>query len=346
MMSDQEDYSELRSWIHELSPVRHYRDSDIYFGIAYRQTKMLPLDNPYENPILIPKDHFEDLIFRSHNCFVNRLSNGDERRLKERVESLPAQLESLSREIENLTHQIEPLEQIQDQFSSLDDRFDTLDEASEADALPDGTRRVSELPDSEVDFDAIYNFDELYEGRWETRALVKGSGSPLRVAANARIPLYDLWSERLSMQKGRAVGQLRLEILRYILAHYEITGFPPERRSRDDVAEETEKAREEADKNEGGRPGNVAPDRDVEERDPILNELLGYPAFWQFEDGEPEKPSYKAIYEFVRKHHPGLFQVQKGAVRKYIERSDIDLEERQEVIENLQQDDDAADKPS
>jgi hypothetical protein len=193
-------------------------------------------------------------VVRSHNRFVDQLSSGDESKLKRREESLPTHLESLTTEIKRLTRKIEPLEQIRNQFTDLNDRFDTLDEAFEADALPDEIDRVTESSNSEGDAEAVYNMMELSdEKKWLRCPIFLGSRSPLRVAEYAQQQMGDLREARLSRQKGKAMGQLRLEILRYILKHKEITGFPPESRSRKDVVEEAESAREEADR-KGGRP--------------------------------------------------------------------------------------------
>jgi hypothetical protein len=253
-MSDQPEYPELRTWIQGVDFISHYRESDIYTDLTLRQIDFLHRDGSYENPVLIPEEHFEDLVVSSHNRFVDRLSSGEESKLKYRAESLPTHLESLTTEIREFTRKIEPLEQIENQFTVLDDRFDTLDEAAKADALPEETQIVPGSSDSESDGEAVYNLIKLSDEReWRHCPVFFGSRPPLRVAAYARLQMRDLRKARLSRKRGKAMGQLRLEILRYILKHKEITGFPPERRSRKDVVEEAESAREEAERR-GGRP--------------------------------------------------------------------------------------------
>lgn len=344
-MSSNKVSDDLRNWIEDLDTGQHYTDSNVYRNLVFRQNKLSAREHRFDQPVLVPEGRFEELVCFTQNHFVKLVSDGEDHRLQELEELLPKRLESLTGEIEELTTRIESLCRIRDRFHGLDSRFETLDGAAEENELPESILRHG-APDgiSSQESKAVYDASRLFDN--EVRCpIYRGDRSPLRVAAHARMPLKNLRERRLGKRKAWSVGKLRLRILQYVLARLQITGFPPKKLSLEGAAEEAENAREEA-KNTGGRPGDVAEGRDIEERYRKLDEWLEVPAFWKIEDGEPIKPDYSAIYESGRKEHADLFLPGKSAIRKNVKRNfDLDLK-RKKVRENLQKTSDSADKPS
>jgi len=345
MMSSQEVSDDLRNWVEDIDTGQHYTQSNIYRDLVFRQNKLSTREHRFDQPVLVPEGQFEELVYSTRKHFVEVVSDGGDHLLRDLEETLLKRLDSLTSEIDELTTRIESLCKVRDQFRDLDSRFETLDDAGVEDELPESVLRheTSEGAGTQ-EFEAVYDASQLFENGIEW-PVYRGDNSPLRVAAHARMPLTNLREERLAKRKAWAVGKLRLRILKYVRAHYQITGFPPKELSLEDAEEEAENAREET-KNTGGHPGGVAESRDIEERYDLLDEWLEYPAYWKIENGEPKTPDYSAIFESGRREHIGLFHVDKSAVRKYIKRN-FDLDSKQKKVRGkLQKTANSTDKPT
>ena len=344
-MGSEKVADDLQNWVEGLDTGQHYTQSDIYRDLVFRQNKLSTREHKFDQPVLVPEGHFEELVRSTRNHFVEVISEGEDRDLQDLEKTLPKRLDSLTSEIEDLTTRIESLCEIRDQFQDLDSRFETLDDAAVEDKLPESVLRhdTSEGAGAQ-EFEAVYDARKLFENEvgWP---VYRGDNSPLRVAAHAQMSLTNLRDQRLAKKKAWAVGKLRLGILKYVRSHYQITGFPPKKLSLEDAEEEAENAREET-RNTGGRPGGVAEGRDIEERYDLLDEWLEIPAFWKIENDEPKTPDYSAIYESARKQQKDLFHVEKSTVRKYISRN-FDLDSKKEKVrDRLQKTADSADKPT
>jgi len=340
MMSNQEVFDDLRNWVEDIDTGQHYTQSNIYRDLVFRQNKLSTREHRFDQPVLVPEGHFEELVRSTRNHFVEVISDGEHRDLQDLEETLPKRLDSLTSEIEELTTRIESLCKIRDQFRDLDSRFETLDDAAVENELPESVLRheTSEGAGTQ-EFEAVYDASQLFENEvgWP---VYRGDNSPLCIAAHARMPLANLREERLAKRKAWAVGKLRLRILKYVRAHYQITGFPPKKLSLEDAEEEAENACENARKetgaSKGGRPPMVsgewedyARDEIKDIRDAELNHMLSSPAFHSLTDDGEVETNWTDIEESMEE---GLFS-SPAAIRQHVDRSDnIDLEEKKKEV--------------
>lgn len=282
-----------------------------------------------ETEPLLPRDDFPNIVQRLYDDLIDEASRGLS--LADLEEEISESLEFVKTRIDELNDRIELLEEIRDEFLDLAERYWTIDEAAEADALPDtverryelppGTQfeirnqlpismRVGQLPDGEGQFEPFYDVGhllreeatglELEAGRYAHR----GNGSPIRVATQAHSALEDLYKQRRPKRKAKVVGELRLQILKYIRRRYRITGVLPETISEENGGVEAENNRDSIEQGQtGGHPRILDQD---ELRKKALEMVGQHCDCWHDHDDQYDGVNKRRVFLRIKRESPDV----------------------------------------